>query len=265
MAKVIGIDLGTTNARVAVMDGARPRVITNQEGGRATPAVVAIGQGGQCWVGKAARSQALTRPASTLSHMRRLFGHRYDDLKQVNSRLPYDLVPGPSGEVQISVDGNHFSPAEISAKVVHKLMDAAADFLEEPVTEAVLTVPAHFSSSQLEATRTAGTLAGLSVRTVLPEPVAVVLAYGLPLGQTQTVAVYDFGGDAFSVSIVRISENNIEILSGRSEGSLGGQAVDQAVIEWLTQTFQEEHGMDPCSEPRASQRLSEAVENAKIE
>jgi len=265
MGKIIGIDLGTTNSVVAIMEGGEPKVITNEEGGRTTPSVVAFDDKGQVLVGQIARRQAVVNPTRTLFSVKRLIGHRFEEIEKEASRLPYSVMRAQNGDAHIEVDGKRYSPPEVSAKVLAKLKRAAENYLGEPVTEAVITVPAYFNDSQRQATRDAGRIAGLEVKRIINEPTAAALAYGLDKKKAEVVAVYDFGGGTFDVSILEVGDGLVEVKATSGDSHLGGDDVDRTVVEWLIGEFRRDQGIDLSNDKMALQRLHEASEKAKVE
>ncbi len=267
MAKAIGIDLGTTNSVVAVVQGGEPVVIPNQEGHRTTPSVVAFTEKGERLVGQAAKRQAITNPENTIFSIKRLMGRKYNspEVKEAMKRLPYKIVEAPNGDAHVEVMGKRYSPPEISAMVLQKLKQAAEDYLGEPVTDAVITVPAYFDDSQRQATKDAGRIAGLNVLRIINEPTAAALAYGLDQKKDEKVAVYDLGGGTFDISILEIGEGVIEVHSTSGDTYLGGDDFDQKIMDWLIEEFKAETGIDLRQDRMALQRLKEAAEKAKIE
>ncbi len=265
MGKVIGIDLGTTNSVVAVMEGSEVKVIPNQEGQRTTPSVVAFLKDGQVLVGLPAKRQAITNPENTIYSIKRFMGRRYDEVLEEIKMVPYKVVKGPHGDARVEVMGKVYSPPEISAKILMKLKDAAEAYLGEKVTDAVITVPAYFNDAQRQATKDAGTIAGLNVRRIINEPTAAALAYGLDKKKDQKIAVYDFGGGTFDISILEIGEGVIEVKSTAGNTHLGGDNIDQRIIDWMVEEFKKEHGIDLRQDRMALQRLKDAAEKAKIE
>ncbi len=264
--KIIGIDLGTTNSVVAIMEGGEPVVIQNSEGGRTTPSVVGFTSKGERLVGQPARNQMVTNPNNTISSVKRFMGRKYDEVAQEMEMVPYRLVKGPGGDVRIEVEGKQYSPPEISAAVLQKMKKTAEDYLGEEVKEAVITVPAYFNDSQRQATKDAGKIAGLDVKRIVNEPTAAALAYGFGKDRgEQTVAVFDFGGGTFDISILELADNVYEVKSTNGDTHLGGDNIDQKVIEWLVQSFQNDYGIDLGADRMALQRLKEAAENAKKE
>ncbi len=265
MGKIIGIDLGTTNSVVAVMESGQPKVIANAEGQRTTPSVVAYTKDGEVLVGAAARRQAVTNPSKTVYSAKRFIGCSYAERKTEGDKMPYKVLAGKNNLVTFQIDGKDVTPSEISAKVLAKLKQAAEDYLGETVTEAVITVPAYFNDSQRQATKDAGRIAGLDVKRIVNEPTAAALAYGLDKKTNEKIAVYDFGGGTFDVSILEVGDGVVEVLSTNGDTHLGGDNVDELLIEWLTSTFKSESGIDISKDPMAVQRLKEAAEKAKIE
>lgn len=265
MGKIIGIDLGTTNSVVAVMESGQPKVIANAEGHRTTPSVVAYTKDGDVLVGAAARRQAVTNPTKTVYSAKRFIGCSYAERKTEGDKMPYKVLAGKNNLVTFQIDGKDVTPPEISAKVLAKLKQAAEDYLGETVTEAVITVPAYFNDSQRQATKDAGRIAGLDVKRIVNEPTAAALAYGLDKKTNEKIAVYDFGGGTFDVSILEVGDGVVEVLSTNGDTHLGGDNVDELLIEWLTSTFKSESGIDISKDPMAVQRLKEAAEKAKIE
>lgn len=265
MGKIIGIDLGTTNSVVAVIEGNEPKVITNAEGHRTTPSVVGFTKEGEVLVGSSARRQAVTNPAKTIFSSKRFIGSTFDECTTEAGRMPFKVVKSSSGLAVFEIDGKQYTPQEIGAKVLSKLKQAAEDFLGEPVTEAVITVPAYFNDSQRQATKEAGKIAGLEVKRIVAEPTAAALAYGLDKKTSEKIAVYDFGGGTFDVSILEVGDNVVEVLATNGNTHLGGDNVDEVLIDWLLQKFKADTGIDVSKDPMATQRLKEAAERAKIE
>jgi len=265
MGKIIGIDLGTTNSVVSVIEGGEPKVITNEEGARTTPSVVAWAKDGELLVGQAARRQAITNPERTVFSVKRFMGNSYDEVKTEAGRVPYKAVKGKGGGVAIEIDGKKNSPPEISAKILMKLKRAAEEYLGEDVSEAVITVPAYFNDSQRQATKDAGAIAGLEVKRIINEPTAAALAYGLDKKNDETIAVYDLGGGTFDISILEIGDNVVEVKSTNGDTHLGGDDFDQVLIDWLISTFKKDSGLDVSKDNMVLQRLKEAAEKAKIE
>ena len=265
MAKMIGIDLGTTNSVVAVMEGKEPKVITNEEGGRLTPSVVAFDDKEEVLVGQIARRQAITNPENTVFSIKRFMGMKFDEADSEVARVPYNVVRAPNGDAHVDINGKRFSPPEISAKVLQKLKRAAEDYLGEDVTEAVITVPAYFNDSQRQATKDAGRIAGLVVKRIVNEPTAAALAYGLDKKNDELIAVYDFGGGTFDISILEVGENVVQVVSTNGDTHLGGDDIDDRIIAWLVEEFQKDQGIDVSKDKMVIQRLKEAAEKAKIE
>src|SRR5246500_4659530 len=267
MAKVIGIDLGTTNSCVAVMEGGNAKVIENPEGARTTPSVVAFTDSGERLVGQIARRQAITNPTNTVFAIKRLMGRRYDDpeVQKAMKVLPYKIVRADDGAAWVEVRGKKYSPPEISAFILQKMKQTAEDYLGEKVTEAVITVPAYFNDSQRQATKDAGKVAGLEVMRIINEPTAAALAYGLDRKKDETIAVYDFGGGTFDISILEVGDGVVEVKSTNGDTHLGGDNIDQRIIGWLIQEFKRDQGIDVSKDQMALHRLKEAAEKAKIE
>jgi molecular chaperone DnaK len=265
MAKAIGIDLGTTNSVVSVMEGGEPKVIVNSEGDRVTPSVVAFSKDGQRLVGQVARRQAITNPENTISSIKRFMGRRFDEVKTEIAMAPFPVESGPGGEVRVKAGGKLHSPPEISAVVLSKLKQAAEDYLGEKVVDAVITVPAYFNDAQRQATKDAGKIAGLNVLRIINEPTAAALAYGLDKKKEETIAVYDFGGGTFDVSVLEVGDGVIEVKATNGDTHLGGDDLDQRIIEWMIQEFKKDQGIDLSTDKMARQRLKEAAERAKIE
>jgi molecular chaperone DnaK len=265
MAKAIGIDLGTTNSVVSVMEGGEPEVIVNSEGDRVTPSVVAFGKDGQRLVGQVARRQAITNPENTVSSIKRFMGRRFDEVKKEIGMVPFPVESGPGGDVRVKAGGKLHSPPEISAVVLSKLKQAAEDYLGEKVVDAVITVPAYFNDAQRQATKDAGKIAGLNVLRIINEPTAAALAYGLDKKKEETIAVYDFGGGTFDVSVLEVGDGVIEVKATNGDTHLGGDDLDQRIIEWMIQEFKKDQGIDLSTDKMALQRLKEAAERAKIE
>jgi len=264
MGKIIGIDLGTTNSVVAVMEGGEPVVITNREGNRLTPSVVAFTKDGERLVGQIARRQAVTNPEKTVYSIKRFMGRRYDEVKEEASMVPYKIA-SKSGDVWVRIDDKEYAPPEISALILQKLKEAAEDYLGEKVTEAVITVPAYFNDSQRQATKDAGRIAGLDVKRIINEPTAAALAYGLDKKKDETIVVYDFGGGTFDISILEVGDNVVEVKATNGDTHLGGDNFDQRIMDWLVSEFRREQGIDLSRDPMAMQRLKEAGEKAKCE
>ena len=265
MSKIIGIDLGTTNSVVAVMQGGEPSVIPNQEGARTTPSVVAITKSGERLVGQVAKRQAITNPENTVYSIKRFMGRRYDEVGEEMKRLPYKVVRGPHDDARVEIAGKSYSPPEISAMILQKLKGAAEDFLGEKVTKAVITVPAYFNDAQRQATKQAGEIAGMEVLRIINEPTAAALAYGLDKKKDETIAVYDLGGGTFDISILEVGEGVVEVKSTNGDTHLGGDDIDQRIVDWMITEFKKEQGIDLSKDRMAIQRLKEAAEKAKIE
>ncbi len=265
MGKIIGIDLGTTNSVVALMEGNEPKVIVNQEGARITPSVVAFTKDGEILVGQVAKRQAITNPENTIFSIKRFMGRRYDEVTEEKKLVPYKVVKGPHDDARVEIQGKMYSPPEISAKILQKLKDAAEANLGEKVTDAVITVPAYFNDAQRQATKDAGKIAGLNVRRIINEPTAAALAYGLDKKKDETIAVFDFGGGTFDISILEVGDNVIEVKSTNGDTHLGGDNIDQKIIEWIIEEFKKQEGIDLGKDKMALQRLKEAAEKAKIE
>jgi molecular chaperone DnaK len=265
MSKIIGIDLGTTNSVVAVMEGGQPVVIPNQEGGRTTPSVVGFAKSGERLVGQVAKRQAVTNPENTVYSIKRFMGRRYDEVSQEMKLVPYKVVKGDANDARVEAIGKQYSAPEISAMILGKLKEAAEAYLGEKVTKAVITVPAYFNDSQRQATKDAGKIAGLEVMRIINEPTAAALAYGLDRKKNETIAVYDFGGGTFDISILEVGEGVVEVKSTNGDTHLGGDNIDQRIIDWLIQEFKRDQGIDVSKDQMALQRLKEAAEKAKIE
>jgi molecular chaperone DnaK len=265
MSKIIGIDLGTTNSVVAVMQGGEPVVIPNQEGGRTTPSVVAITKTGERLVGQVAKRQAVTNPENTVYSIKRFMGHRFDEVTEETRRVPYKVTKGPHDDARVDIFGKAYTPPELSAMILQKLKTAAEDFLGEKVTKAVITVPAYFNDSQRQATKQAGEVAGLEVLRIINEPTAAALAYGLDKKKDETIAVYDLGGGTFDISILEVGEGVVEVKATAGDTHLGGDDVDNQVVDWLIAEFKKDQGIDVSKDRMAVQRLKEAAEKAKIE
>jgi molecular chaperone DnaK len=265
MSKIIGIDLGTTNSVVAVMQGGEPVVIPNQEGGRTTPSVVAITKTGERLVGQVAKRQAVTNPENTVYSIKRFMGHRFDEVTEETKRVPYKVTKGPHDDARVDIFGKAYTPPELSAMILQKLKTAAEDFLGEKVTKAVITVPAYFNDSQRQATKQAGEVAGLEVLRIINEPTAAALAYGLDKKKDETIAVYDLGGGTFDISILEVGEGVVEVKATAGDTHLGGDDVDNQIVDWLIAEFKKDQGIDVSKDRMAVQRLKEAAEKAKIE
>ncbi|HXL38897.1 MAG TPA: molecular chaperone DnaK, partial [Myxococcales bacterium] len=263
--KIIGIDLGTTNSVVAIMEGRDPKVIENEEGSRITPSVVGFSKDGEILVGQVARRQAITNPENTVYSIKRFMGRKYEETTSEQKRVPYKVVKGDNGDAVIEIQGKKWSPPEISAKVLQKLKRAAENYLGETVTEAVITVPAYFNDAQRQATKDAGRIAGLEVRRIINEPTAAALAYGLDKKKDEVVAVFDYGGGTFDISVLEVGENVVEVVATNGDTHLGGDDMDQKIMDWLIQEFRGETGIDVSRDKMVLQRLKEAAEKAKIE
>ena len=267
MAKVIGIDLGTTNSCVAIMESGDPNVLANAEGSRTTPSVVAFTESGERLVGQIARRQAITNPENTISAVKRLIGRRSDDplVQKAASLLPYKIVKADNGDAWVEIRGKGYSPAEISGFILQKMKQSAEDYLGEKVTEAVITVPAYFNDSQRQATKDAGRIAGLNVLRIINEPTAASLAYGLDKKKDEKIAVFDLGGGTFDVSILELGEGVFEVKATNGDTFLGGEDFDQRIIDYLADEFKKDQGIDLRKDRMALQRLKEAAEKAKCE
>jgi molecular chaperone DnaK len=264
-SKVIGIDLGTTNSVVAVMEGGQPVVIVNQEGARTTPSVVAIAKDGERLVGQVAKRQAVTNPENTVFSIKRFMGRKFDEVSSEATRVPYAVQRAKNGDVAVEAKGKKYSPPEISAMVLQKLKKAAEDHIGGAVTDAVITVPAYFNDAQRQATKDAGTIAGLNVLRIINEPTAAALAYGLDKKKDETIAVYDFGGGTFDISVLEVGEGLVEVKATNGDTHLGGDDLDDRIIEWLAAEFKKSDGIDLSKDRMALQRLKEGAEKAKIE
>src|SRR5579864_4174732 len=266
MAKIIGIDLGTTNSVVAVMEGGEPSVIANPEGGRTTPSVVGFTKSGERLVGQVAKRQAITNPENTVYSIKRFMGRRFSEVQNEIKTVPYKVVPAASGgDVRIVAQGKQYSPPEISALILQKMKDAAEQHLGEKLTQAVITVPAYFNDAQRQATKDAGKIAGLEVLRIVNEPTAGALAYGMEKKKSGTVAIYDLGGGTFDVSVLEIGDGVFEVKSTNGDTFLGGEDFDSRVMDFLCDEFKKEQGIDLRQDKLALQRLKEAAEKAKIE
>ena len=266
MGKIIGIDLGTTNSVVAVMEGGEPKVIANEEGGRTTPSVVGFAKSGERLVGQVAKRQAITNPENTVYSIKRFMGRRYDEVNEEMKMVPYKVVR-QGDHVAVVAQGQEYTPQQVSAMILQKLKKAAEDYLGQSVTEAVITVPAYFNDAQRQATKDAGKVAGLDVKRIVNEPTAAALAYGLDKKKEETIAVYDFGGGTFDISILEVGEGVIEVKSTNGDTHLGGDNIDQRIVEWLVEEFKKDEGLDLRAKGNemALQRLRDAAEKAKIE
>lgn len=265
MSKIIGIDLGTTNSVVAVMEGGEPTVITNSEGGRTTPSVVAFTKDGSRLVGQVAKRQAVTNPENTVYSIKRFMGRRFDEVTEEIKQVPYKVKSAGSGDVRIEAGGKEWSPPEISAIILQKMKQSAEDYLGQKVDKAVITVPAYFNDAQRQATKDAGKIAGLEVMRIVNEPTAAALAYGLDKKKDETIAVFDFGGGTFDISILEVGEGVVEVKSTNGDTHLGGDDIDERLIEWIIEEFKKDQGIDLSNDKMALQRLKEAAEKAKIE
>ena len=265
MSKIIGIDLGTTNSVVSVLEGGTAEVIANSEGGRTTPSVVAYAKAGERLVGQVAKRQAVTNSENTVYSIKRFMGRRFDEVNDEMKMVPYKVLRSANGDARVSVGGKELSPPEISAMILTKLKEAAEAYLGEKVDRAVITVPAYFNDAQRQATKDAGQIAGLKVERLVNEPTAAALAYGLDKKKNETIAVYDFGGGTFDISILDVGEGVVEVKSTNGDTHLGGDNIDQRIVEWLQAEFKKDQGIDLSRDPMATQRLKEAAEKAKIE
>jgi molecular chaperone DnaK len=264
-SKIIGIDLGTTNSVVAVMEGGEPVVITNPEGGRLTPSVVAFTKAGERLVGQVAKRQAVTNPENTIFSIKRFMGRKFDEVNEEMKMVPYQVVRASNGDARVNAMGKEYSPPEISAMILQKLRQAAEEYLGQPVAKAVITVPAYFNDAQRQATKDAGQIAGLEVMRIVNEPTAAALAYGLDKKKDETIAVYDFGGGTFDISILEVGEGVVEVKATNGDTHLGGDNLDQRIIEWIIAEFRKSDGIDLGKDRMALQRLKEAGEKAKME
>ena len=265
MSKVIGIDLGTTNSCVAVLEGGEPKVLENAEGTRTTPSVVAVTKEGERLVGQVAKRQAVTNPKNTISSVKRFMGRKYQEVTEEVNRVPYDFASDKDGDVSIKIGDKQHAPPEVSAMILQKMKETAESYLREPVTQAVITVPAYFNDSQRQATKDAGRIAGLEVLRIINEPTAASLAYGLDNQKDKNIAVYDLGGGTFDISILEIGDGVFEVKSTNGDTHLGGDDFDQKIIDWLAEEFQREQGIDLRKDNMALQRLKESAEKAKCE
>ncbi len=265
MAKTIGIDLGTTNSCMAVLEGGEPTVIPNAEGGRTTPSVVAFAKDGQRLVGAPAKRQQVTNPKNTIFSIKRFMGRKFDEVNEEMTIVPYEVVKGPNADVRVKAEDKQYAPPEISAMILQKMKADAEAYLGEPVADAVITVPAYFNNAQREATRDAGKIAGLNVLRIVNEPTAASLAYGLDKEHDETILVFDLGGGTFDVSVLELSEGVFEVKSTSGDNHLGGDNFDKAVVDWMVAEFKRSNGIDLAQDPMALQRLYEAAEKAKIE
>src|ERR1700729_1235660 len=265
MGKIIGIDLGPTNSVVSVMQGGEPQVIPNQEGARTPPSVVAFTKSGERLVGQVAKRQSITNPENTIFSIKRFMGRRFDEVSEEMKMVPYKVVKGENGDVRIDISGKKQSPPEISAMILTKLKEAAEAYLGEKVTQAVITVPAYFNDAQRQSTKDAGKIAGLEVMRIINEPTAAALAYGLDKKKNETIAVYDFGGGTFDVSILEVGDGVVEVKSTNGDTHLGGDNIDHRVMDWIISEFKKEQGIDLSKDQMALQRLKEAAEKAKMD
>jgi len=265
MGKIVGIDLGTTNSVVAVMEGGESKVIENEEGSRTTPSVVGFSKSGEILVGQVAKRQAVTNPQNTVYSIKRFMGRQYDEVREEMKMVPYEVKKSPSGGIIVHAHGKNYSPEEISAMILGKLKKSAEAYLGEPVTEAVITVPAYFNDAQRQATKDAGKIAGLNVKRIINEPTAAALAYGLDKKTDEMIAVYDFGGGTFDISVLEVGDNVVEVKSTNGDTHLGGDNMDKKIIDWLIAEFKKDQGIDLSQDAMALQRLREAAEKAKME
>src|SRR5215216_3765598 len=265
MSKIIGIDLGTTNSVVAVMEGGEPVVITNPEGSRLTPSVVAFAKTGERLVGQVAKRQAVTNPENTIFSIKRFMGRRFTEVNEEMKMVPYSVASAPNGDVRVKAVDKEYAPPEISAMILQKLKQAAEEYLGQPVTRAVITVPAYFNDAQRQATKESGKIAGLEVMRIVNEPTAAALDYGLDKKKDETIAVYDFGGGTFDISILEVGAGIVEVKATNGDTHLGGDDLDQRVIDWMIAEFKKTDGVDLSKDRMAVQRLKEAAEKAKIE
>ena len=265
MSKIIGIDLGTTNSVVAVMEGGEPVVITNPEGSRTTPSVVAFTKGNERLVGQVAKRQAVTNPENTVYSIKRFMGRKYEEVSEEMKIVPYRVARASNGDARVVIMGKESSPPEISSMILQKMKQAAEEYLGQKVTQAVITVPAYFNDSQRQATKDAGKIAGLEVLRIVNEPTAAALAYGLDKKKDETIAVYDFGGGTFDISILEVGEGVVEVKSTNGDTHLGGDNIDQKVMDWIVDEFIKDQGIDLSKDKMALQRLKEAAEKAKME
>ena len=265
MAKVLGIDLGTTNSCMAVMEGGQPTVVPNAEGGRTTPSIVAFTKSGERLVGTAAKRQAVTNPKQTVFSIKRFMGRKFEEVQNELKRVPYEVVRAANGDAHVKIGDKTYSPPEISSMILQKMKADAEAFLGETITQAVITVPAYFNDSQRQATKDAGRIAGLEVLRIINEPTASSLAYGLDKKKEEKVAVYDLGGGTFDISILEIGDGVFEVKATNGDTHLGGDDFDQRIMDWLVAEFKKENGIDLSKDPMALQRLKEAAEKAKCE
>src|SRR5690348_7224930 len=265
MGKIIGIDLGTTNSVVAIMEGKELKVISNEEGSRLTPSVVAFDEKGEVLVGQIARRQAITNPENTVYSIKRFMGRKFAEVTEEAKRVPYKVVAAPNGDAAVEIRGKRYSPPEISARILMKLKRAAEAYLGTTITEAVITVPAYFNDAQRQATKDAGRIAGLDVKRIVNEPTAAALAYGLDKKKDQLISVYDFGGGTFDISILEVGDNIVQVIATNGDTHLGGDDIDNIVMDWLIAEYRKTSGLDLGNDKMAIQRLREAAEKAKVE
>src|SRR3989454_237919 len=265
MSKIIGIDLGTTNSVVAVMEGGEPVVIANQEGGRTTPSVVAFTKGGERLAGQVAKREAVTNAENTVYSIKRFMGRRHEEVTEEMKMVPYKVTRSSNGDARVDISGKEYSPPEISAMILQKLKSAAEDYIGQKIDKAVITVPAYFNDSQRQATKDAGRIAGLEVLRIINEPTAAALAYGLDKKKDETIAVYDFGGGTFDISILEVGEGVVEVKATNGDTHLGGDNIDQRIIDWIIEEFKKDQGIDLSKDKMALQRLKEGAEKAKME
>src|SRR5438876_3201005 len=265
MSKIIGIDLGTTNSVVAIMEGGKPVVIPNAEGSRTTPSVVAFSEKGELLVGQVAKRQGITNPENTIFSIKRFMGRRMDEVSEEMKMVPYKVVAGSANAVKVRIRGKDSSPEQISAYILQKMKQSAEDYLGEKVTRAVITVPAYFNDAQRQATKDAGRIAGFEVERIVNEPTAAALAYGLDKKKDEVIAVYDFGGGTFDISILEVGEGVVEVKSTNGDTHLGGDNIDQRLMDWIIGEFKKDQGIDLSKDKMALQRLREAAEKAKME
>ena len=259
MSKVIGIDLGTTNSAVAVVEDGKPHIVLNEEGNRTTPSVIAFTQSGELLVGASARRQAVVNPKNTIYSVKRFIGSKHDEIKKEAKKMPYSVKKMSNGEIAIDIGDKNYSPSEISARVLQKLKKAAESYLGEEVTEAVVTVPAYFNDDQRQATKDAGKIAGLEIKRIINEPTAAALAYGFEKNKDELIAVYDFGGGTFDVSILEVSNNVVEVVSTSGDTHLGGDNIDEVMIDHLLDILKKDTGVDVSEDATALQRVKEAA------
>ena len=265
MGKIIGIDLGTTNSVVAVMEGGEAKVITNPEGGRLTPSVVAMGKSGERFVGQVAKRQAVTNPENTIFSIKRFMGRKLNEVGEEAKLVPYKVVAGPNNDAHVKMGDKTYPPPEVSAMILQKMRQAAEEYLGEKVEKAVITVPAYFNDSQRQATKDSGKIAGLDVVRIVNEPTAAALAYGLDKKKDETIAVFDFGGGTFDISILEVGEGVVEVKSTNGDTHLGGDNIDQRLMDWIIGEFKKDQGIDLSKDKMALQRLRESAEKAKME